>query len=373
MGVTFALFVSLYYIYSMMYPIDHILHKENYNNSEYREKAENIIKESGEPIQELKEFASKESSPSAYLNSAIPLIKTIKQKNRSEEYFPSAENYLNLVDVILASFARTEGEMSTPYYFSAHKFLLSKYLWPHWFLQYPMYFALPGFNSFKEQLDNHFERMHNEYTRYRFLQDLRTKSVNSLAYLQRKLDEVESYQPYLRKYSSTIKTAERKAEDINYIAESYLTPLIIKPVADLKGNLKGVLPYWEPSWDKLEALYAKLKGKYIDGDTKESTFFDLFRGESISSFNSRISWIDKNSKNKVTTSSTILKLFKILAYSNSIDIRYASHGGLVGDIAHNCFLVDGKPPKKSTMKTAWSNIDGSSSKYKDLQSIVNSI
>lgn len=373
MGVTFALFVSLYYIYSMMYPIDHILHKENYNNSEYREKSENIIKVSREPIKELEKFTSKESSPSAFLNTAIPLIRTVQQNKLCEEHIPSAESYLQRVDRDLFNYTLTEGKMSTPFYFDATNVLVSGHLWPHWFLQYPMYFILPSFRSFKEQLDNHLQPFHNKYSRYKVLESLRTRARNSVAYLERKIDEVETYEPYLKKYCSTIKDAKSKSEDVHYIAESYLTPLMIKPVADLKGNLKGVLPLWEPSWDKLAALYEKLKGKYMDESTKRSTFFDLFSGKETLSFNSRISWIDKNPKNKVTTSSTILKLFKILAYSNCIDIRFAELGGRVVNIAHHCFLVDGKPPEKPTMTTAWSVINGTSSKYKDLQSIVNSI
>jgi hypothetical protein len=358
-----------------MYPISRIWTDENYSNSEYRKEATKIIESASDPISEIAELADKEGTPTAYINTAIPLIRAIQNRTLGKKNIPAANEYLKRVDQILFYYPIAESHTCTPFYFEANKLqlLVNKYLWPNIVTQEPMYFFLPRILVFKERLDKFLEDYTNEYARYKYLMNLRRRAKNSIGYLDNKVEELNKFYPYLQKYSSTVKSSNSRAGDILYIVESTLSPLISKTVADLKGNLKGILPTWELSWKQLEALYNKLKGEYIDSTGPKEAFLNLFKGKDIITFQSRIIWVDINPKNKIPTSSTILKLFKILAYYDCIDRRYASKGGRVRDIAHRCFLVDGKAPEKRTMRTAWSNITGTSAKFKDLEKIVQSI
>jgi len=362
---------------------------EEYNNLQVRSRVEKILEESSQPVEQINELVEDERySPSAFLNCSIPIIEAIQSKSVDSRIISDLEDFLDesndtskfYIAPYIPEDNSDEVKFLYQHPFNADKRFSSRYLWPDfsfidsvYFFYEPMYFYLTDVESFKKELDYYLRGYTNKYAQYKLFFGLRQKANNSIEYLKNRIGDLEKWKPYLSSYRDHVLSALQKASDIKYVVEGYLTPLLPVPIDELKGNLKGMLPIWEKENKKLDELYTQLSGRFLDKKTQKEIFFKLFSGGDLSSFKHRISWIDVNPKNKVPTFASILKLFKILAYSEYIDIRYATNGGLVRDIAHTCFELENKPPRKKSMSAAWSSIDSSSKKYQDLKHIVENL
>jgi hypothetical protein len=356
-----------------MSPFDEQVQKERFHDPQVRKEVKEIIDRGQDILSEIESYLGKNPTPSRILNTSIPIIEAIKVEKISASRF---ERFFDFNEFILKGYIQDDGCVtSIPFYFSAPKVLMSKYLWvEHFILPSPMYFFLPNDLSFKVQLDYHLRTYSNEYARYRLLRDLRMMSLNSIKFLEARLSYLETLSPYLKDYTSHIRSVLSAVKDIQFIIESYLVPLMSIPVEKLQGDLKGVLPTWKKSPQSLQRLFNALKKNFVDPATSEQAFFELFSGKDLSTIQRKVKWVDLNPKNGEPTSSSILKLFKILSYHDFIDFRYSQDGGLVRSIVHICFEdAKGKTPKKNSMKTAWSTIKGSSQKYKELEKLIHAL